>query len=449
MLLKTGTQETILIKVNLSQQKKMTEAHGLNFREKRALTILGLFLLISYFVPGAIQSALFFLYVIIALFSHQKRPFAYLLKVTEPLWLLFLLGTVGGIIHGRTAATFPGLYELSKDGWYTIKGILAFWVGVLLMENIERKNDVWKPILWAAVIVAICYLFLFSKAAIEGEFSNVRMLRRAVGPIPILLVGFACAATLTHPRLIKQRFIRIAAPSMSLLCTVLSFSRMLWICTVIMLLSMAGVFSRLRWKAVIRVVLFSFFTVFLAFAATRVLCLERAWSNMMSKVWNSFSELQIDSVSMAQNTRVYKQWRGFETHRAWEQYRDGEWWELLAGHGYGTMVNIGFYMPLAGKKFRYLPVLHNGYLKILLTTGVIGLSLFIFFFFRMMYFGMKSSRSKFPDLARGGRSLLAVSGAICLSTFVMGGFLNKGDHSLTLLLGIFYSYVRFLSKSEE
>ncbi len=395
---------------------------------------------ITYLVSGEIQSVLFLIYVTTTLLFYKKNLFYPLLRLTMPLCLLVLLGSLGGIIYARFSATPQDTYEIYKDIWYMIKGILAFWVGTLLMDNIETKKDVWKSIIWAAFLVAAVYLFLFFMEAAKGGFSSVRMLRKANVPPPVLFVSFACAFSLIYSDLIKGGILRPIVNIILLLCIVLSFSRLIWFSFLIMFFVMVIFFCQINIKLLVRIIIFSIIGLFFVFMSIHTFSLQKTWSNMFSKILNSFSELRVESVQRIQITKLHKVWRGFETHRAWNQYIEGEWFELFLGQGYGKTVNIGFDMRLAGKNFRQLPVLHNGYLEVLLTTGIIGIFLFFFFFLRLALFGIQAVRSKLLDISLGGKGLLIILLGICVSTFAMRGFFEKADHSLLISLGIFYSY---------
>ncbi len=136
-------------------------------------------------------------------------------------------------------------------------------------------------------------------------------------------------------------------------------------------------------------------------------------------------------------------WRAYESIQAWRAYADGRPMEFLLGHGFGKTVDLGRNMPFLGddRLIRSIPVLHNGYLYLLLKTGALGLVLYLAFFIRWL--SPDRANPGTYDVTHFARLLRALMTIILLgTTFVTAGALSR--HALfpvLVLLGTLSAFV--------
>ena len=414
----------------------------MTIREKVAAGALVFLLLSCHLFTNGIQSAFFLLCCAGSVFIRRRMPSVYILKTILPLLLVLLLGMTGGVFHDRFGNTFPGAYETLKDGWYLISGVLAFMSGCLLAEQIGAESKLWKAVFWAAVLMAALYLLFFFKTAEESGFENVRAMRMLLGYPPTLAVCFACAALVIQPQLIQRPLLRNMVGALLALCVFVSFSRLLWACTLLMAVSMTGFLFRIRKRVVVRIVVFLIILAPVVFFVIRGFSLEKAFSDMTRKIQGSFVEttFKYDSVGAGYDPRLHRQWRGYEAKRVWSEYVKGNDWEFFLGQGYGAVVDVGFYISLAGTRVRYLPIFHNGYLYVLYKTGILGLFLFLLFLWDLFRQAAKTVMLTVGSgTSMAGRSLLAIALGIVFSTAVMRGYFDKKDATLLILAGAFFA----------
>lgn len=131
--------------------------------------------------------------------------------------------------------------------------------------------------------------------------------------------------------------------------------------------------------------------------------------------------------------------RGYESYRGYLAYiNDGTLKNHLFGYGFGKSASLGITIKLGEKEFKEIAIFHNGYINILLKTGLVGLIVFlsyfsIFFFRKYSFYKNKTIKIKFIIHNIMGSLILS----IILTTFIIAGWLNNGSNtSFILLLGV-------------
>ena len=106
-------------------------------------------------------------------------------------------------------------------------------------------------------------------------------------------------------------------------------------------------------------------------------------NNFLIKTLNSITELQITDLDNQYDITHY--WRGFEAFLGIEKFLSGNILQILFGQGIGAFVEVPRWAfsdwsssSLDGLK--NISIFHNGYITILLKSGIIGLILFLMFF---------------------------------------------------------------------
>ncbi|MDB4069207.1 hypothetical protein N9514_04165, partial [Pseudomonadales bacterium] len=106
---------------------------------------------------------------------------------------------------------------------------------------------------------------------------------------------------------------------------------------------------------------------------------ESAASDFTEKVLNSGNELAVREYEGAANINHY--WRSFEAFLGLREYLDAGYLGLLFGQGFGSYASASH---IFDTKFEYIPIFHNGFITILLKTGILGLFLFFVFLRRII-----------------------------------------------------------------
>jgi len=137
----------------------------------------------------------------------------------------------------------------------------------------------------------------------------------------------------------------------------------------------------------------------------------------------------------------YTNWRGYETYIGYDKYRSYKSLEkYLMGGGLGTIVDVNFiWFEGEGFVLDYIPIFHNGYIYLLLKTGIIGLFCYIAFFIYIAYKGLRILKKEIRFEQQFFLGLIITS---IFNTFVISGLYNKTACDGTILLmGLYFRYI--------
>jgi hypothetical protein len=405
------------------------------FPERWITQVVVLFFLISSnFIPSEEIS-------LGLLFLVAGFPFAFGLRIPRGIWfatwpLVFMitLGFLGSF--GKDA------YDIFKDFWYFGKAILTIIFGYLVMWRLKKLEIVLRLFVFSAVIVSGIHLI---RAGLDLSILNepIEDIRRKLGTgymISILGIAIIIASWKYRINLFfsNMKLFSIFAFVICFLSVALSFSRTLWMSLVLVaILSLStSKARRVRTFALISLLVVVFTFGALGLAST--LQDSQVIGPFMEKITRSIDELVVsDYVGMSE---INAHWRGFETYQALLSYKSGNFLQYFFGQGFGTFVDLGFFMSEENIKMRFVPIVHNGYLYILIKTGLIGLALYFYFFAMIFKMGLSSGRSdtklKFPSFL-----LMALVLIFFTTTYVITGIFNKNAlFAATLLLGCLLCY---------
>ena len=377
-------------------------------------------------------------------------PVAFGFKIPRGIWfavwpiaVMMLLGLIGSFV---TESSNREINDVIKDSWYFGKAILTVLFGYLVMWRIRDIRMVLRLFVLAAVIVS--GLHLISIAMDPSVLREpIDLIRETMGVgYMISALGVIIILTTRNYQLnllpFRSKLFLNSGLILCLLSVVISFSRTLWVCTFIFVMlllykSKSKKLGRLALAGlVVTVLLFS-----VSGLTSTLQSREDAFGSMMAKITSSIEEITIsDYEGMAP---INLHWRGFESYQAFQTYKSGTIFECFFGQGFGTNIDLGFFMPVEAINMRYIPILHNGYLYILVKTGFIGLVLYLYYLIFLFRYGHRSSLSDRPDVRCSGLLLMTASLAFFTTTYVISGMFNKNVlFPVTLLLGSLLCHIR-------
>jgi hypothetical protein len=107
-------------------------------------------------------------------------------------------------------------------------------------------------------------------------------------------------------------------------------------------------------------------------------------TNLLSKFLSSFSEISVSEQNNDQKL-ITKNWRGFEAFLGISNYIDGNIIEILFGKGLGSYIIVPFgTFSEEIEGLTNISFFHNGFVTILLKSGLIGVLLFVKFLFSII-----------------------------------------------------------------
>jgi hypothetical protein len=157
----------------------------------------------------------------------------------------------------------------------------------------------------------------------------------------------------------------------------------------------------------------------------------------VGKLINSANE--INASNFRTNEDINLKYRGYESFMAWATFQAGTVPEMLFGE-LGKLIDLKIYMTsLSEKPLRFIPILHNGYLYILIKTGILGLIIYGVYFIRLLVYGLPlylRSEDKMLRFMTG--IFLSAIIALLLSNLVIPSFISGEMILLQILIGYIF-----------
>jgi hypothetical protein len=160
------------------------------------------------------------------------------------------------------------------------------------------------------------------------------------------------------------------------------------------------------------------------------------------KIGNSLSELAFTDDT--DTTAMLINWRGFEAYRAFVGFINSNPLQQLFGRGFGATVDLGEYIQMSEEmSYQFIPVLHNGYLHVLVKYGLVGIFFFLVFLRRVS--GQIHGTFKDKEQLMTRRMLIGLSIVLAYTSLVISGPFNKSNvDPILIMLGVFYGYAAHL-----
>ena len=119
-------------------------------------------------------------------------------------------------------------------------------------------------------------------------------------------------------------------------------------------------------------------------------------------------------------------WRAFESYKALELFKKSSIINQVFGGGFGKTIDLGATFELKGADFNSIVILHNGYLHILLKTGIIGLTAIVLFYLKIIKDNIFVRRNDSDKKTFLKKIILGMSLILVSMTVVVSGLLNVG-----------------------
>ncbi|ELS0455872.1 hypothetical protein R4Y71_002802, partial [Enterococcus faecalis] len=105
----------------------------------------------------------------------------------------------------------------------------------------------------------------------------------------------------------------------------------------------------------------------------------------INKIVTSFVEMSKDE-DWSNKMNIVANWRGYETFSALNEFHRLNSLTKIIGNGFGAEIEVGYFAELVGGTGTTIPVLHNGYLSLLIKVGISGLLAYLFFLLSNIYY---------------------------------------------------------------
>lgn len=394
-------------------------------------------LLANSFIPAELLSALngYFLLLAFFVWISKRRSLPKSLSIT---YLGFLGMLIVGMITGINNETYPYL----KDAWYFVNPAIVITVGYCFGAQTPLLRQALRIILIGGLILGTFHLskFAFNPALFTLPATEVR----SIAGNGNFVVGMTLALLLGNIGK-WQEHLSIKTPigwlilSISAASVTLSYSRTLVLVVIVFLLALRGYMIGTRFIK-IGVAILIFLAVLASLATLMPEATESEKKTFTGKLLRSMKEL---TVSDYQDERsINDNFRGFETARAIKAYQNGGPMSWIGGRGFGYFVDLEVTLALGDGPMRYIPVLHNGIIYVLVKTGGFGLALYVCVFTWFFRRGSSSATSLDQSQIMAGKLIQAIAAVSILTSWLISGPFNKTAlFSILLLLGFCLSII--------
>ena len=302
----------------------------------------------------------------------EKKINLWLIKIVFPLFLLFLITLL--------SSNFLNYKDYFRVLFFSLLVILLLYIGYGFRRI--SPHFILKTLFSIGMVFSfynIYYFVFYNEFYSLEKFDNIYRNPYAVFSLIILIyhrIFFESGLQL-------NKFLYYVFWFISLFSLLLSYSRSSWLFFIILFFFMG---YRFLIKYIILVFLFFLLIV-----------TEVDHFGILFKIVNSVNEVAIQNFD-SMDTITLK-WRGYENFLAISQYLKGNYLSYIFGNGFGSRIEIGFRMQLAGGDYYDLPIIHNGYLYVLFKYGLVGIFLYMYFFWNI-FFSLHRN-SPFDKLGRG------------------------------------------------
>ena len=366
--------------------------------------------------------------------------------IVLPFVVMLLCGAVMGIGIDR--------YLYFKDAWYIVNPAIVMLVGYVFARLGASLESGLRAFIYAGFVLSFWQLRAFAYDP-SLLFLPAEAIRRAVGfghfaPIMALMILFAYfgrwRSGLGLPVWLCSVVLVVCG-----MAAVGTFSRTQFFCLFIGLVAAFGGFAR---RELLRVglpiaAMIGFLLVLQLYIDTDS---DRAVQTFFGKLARTGQELLISDYNAARDINL--SYRGFETAVVLKGYAAGSTLQILFGHGLGFLVDLGVYLPLdineAGGRsnVRFISVLHNGYLFLLMKTGLIAVIAYAAFLFGVYLKGRRYAGSgRDTKLQAPARILQAAIVTLASTTYVTSGAFNKSDMFPVMMIMGFLLY--FIANAQQ
>lgn len=370
----------------------------------------------------------------LVIFNKLERTY---FKLAWPLFGVLFIGVLGVFDHESR--------HIFRDIAYAIMPIALIYIGHWIAGVRSVRSPLFKVIVLLGFGMAVVHLAVFvnNPEILSYGALEVRQVAVSTGHLVTLALALATfqnrfGLDYLFPRLLP-RFVVIPVLMASL---VLSYSRTEYIVALIFLLSLWGVLIRFNTRTVLMAS-----TLAVVFFVITITTPRHEVGTFRSKITNSFRELSVSDYRFKQD--INSNWRGFETYRALKTFKSGTIFQQMTGQGFGSLVDLGYFQELGDESFRYIPITHNGYVYVLLKTGIVGLLLYVIFYVKIIRVAVLNSDSTGGEVNFFTLLLLGCVLSLVATMFVVGGMAEMHGSELVIFLGYLTRCINQFTKKVE
>lgn len=392
--------------------------------------LLLILILASFFHVQAIVLGISLVIIFMPLKQHLAVIKA--ARVFAALLLPAILGLIAGYQNSN--------YLILKDLYYFTIPVLFILAGIVLACRVDieafLKTLVFAGVLTSVMVTGISISYMGFGALLDPYSAHYAMgIIGAPGP-PIALACLLFAWKF-NIRLFRARWFNLFVAINAFGVYMCASRTYVIIMGCFMLLLVADKVKRM-W-----VIPTIFVLIMIAFLIPTDIFKATSSETFMSKMLGSFNELKMGDYNTEQDINL--KYRGYESFMALKGYAEGDTKDWIFG-GLGKLIDLKTFVRLGeDTDFQYIPVLHNGWLYILVKTGIVGVVTYILVFFGLIITNWKKyadAKGK-PAIRMFAALTIGCIFSLLLTNYIVTALFNVEMCIIMITLG--YSYLNFNS----
>lgn len=379
-----------------------------------------LFLLLPFLVllvDAKIYWLCHFFILVIVFFTDKLRE-----KNTSHLIILLVIPLLWSFLFSFE----DNQYSIIQALFYLTTPFMLTLLGIKISRNISQQV-VFRYILFSGTIGALYYLSIafinFGFSAFTDPYSIRSFFSwgSITSVVAIILIFYSQKFGVN---LIKNKKLKYFIGIVNLLALYFTASRTYYLMFIIFLLFF--LYKTNKKKLFFVLVFFTSFWVFFLASFSN--------NTFLNKIESSSSEIRNGNYQTDED--INTKYRGYETKMALETYLSGNDLNLVFGHGFEKLIDLKTNVELAGTNWSKIPILHNGYMFLLIREGFAGLIFFLVFFAKLYRLRYYVKKLVFLNV------LIAASiVSLLISNYAVGSFFSMEMADLWILFGVYIGYV--------
>jgi hypothetical protein len=343
------------------------------------------------------------------------------------------------IILGLFAGFSNNNYLIFKDFYYFLLPVLFILSGILLACRLKIDQFL-KTLVYAGVVTSIIVTSISIYYVGFGSLTNPYSAHYAMGIVgaPGPPIAIACL-------LLTRKFnIKLFAKSrFNLFFAINAFGVYMFASRTYLIITLCFMIMLIADKMKKQWILPAAFVVMVLFFLLPLNIFKPTSSadSFVDKMLGSFNELSIGNYNTEEEINM--KYRGYESFMALNQYLNGDTKDWVFG-GLGKLVDLKTFLRLGeDTEYEFIPVLHNGWLYLLIKTGIVGILTYIVVFFRLIFINWRkyaNAESK-PAIRLFAALTIGCILSLFLTNYIVTAFFNVEMSIIMITLG--YSYLNF------
>lgn len=405
---------------------------SLNFRVIVLILVVFLPSFLSYLYLSSVFISIAFL---ILFFGNKQFNFK---VVIWPLVLYAIIGMLG--MFGNE------YWDILRDIALSLSSISLIYIGFWLAEHPRFIGSGLKFLVLYSIFFALNHLsnFLIDPSLLDANFIEIKTnVGGSSYPVIIVIIIGLTWNRILNSKFLNNKYLGYLVVAILVCSMLLTYSRSGLIFVLLSLIATTNVFVKIKFKSLI------YYLVFIMFF---IILIDNISDNESKTYLNQISRILTEIAISNQDewVDINSNWRGFEAYRAILSYSNGNFIQILFGQGFGALVDLGFYIKLGGDvEYRYIGIIHNGYVYVLLKTGLVGLFCYLIFYIKFIKISLVNFNSNDSHLKFQSRVLLGLIIGMIFTMFVVGGVAEGHGPEVTLVVGFLTRKIISIKKFEQ